>query len=494
MPQETNLNVTPYFDDFDDKKNYYKVLFKPGYPIQARELTTLQSILQNQIETFGNHIFKEGSKVLGGEIVYDNYYEGIQVEPSYLGLSVETYLSNLIGKYIIGQDSKVKARVEYILPAEESPTKNPIIYVSYRDSNIENTREFNSGEIILSEENIPFVTGGVTSIQAGQGICRTIPVNASVTGSSVHIASGVYFIRGYFVNIDEETIILDPTSNNVSYSVGLKVFEDVVTFDDDESLADNSQGFSNYAAPGADRFSLKIKLAKYSINENQDEGYIELLKIRDGIADKVLNTPEYNELAKEFARRTYDESGDYYVTPFTVTVNESLDNLKGNKGIFQEGQSTYGNRTASESLGVYKVSPGKAYIRGFEVDVPNPTFIDFDKPRVTKTLVNQGLVYNTGSTFTLNRVHGTPLLGISTTYTLSLRSERVGSNNNIAPGKEIGIARVYDFALESGSYNTINQNSNQWDITLFDVQPYTELTLNESINLEVPTFIKGSSS
>lgn len=494
MPQETNLNVTPYFDDFDDKKNYYKVLFKPGYPIQARELTTLQSILQNQIEKFGNHVFKEGSRVLGGEIVYDNYYEGIQVETSYLGLSVETYLNNLVGKYIIGQDSKVKAKVEYILPATESPTKNTIIYISYRDSNIKNTREFNSGEVLLSDQNIPYVTGGVTSIQAGQGICRTISANAPVIGSSIHIASGVYFIRGYFVNIDEETLILDPTSSNVNYSVGLKVYEDIVTFDDDESLADNSQGFSNYAAPGADRFALKVKLSKYLLSENQDEGYIELVKIRNGQPDKVSNTPEYNELAKEFARRTYDESGDYYVTPFTVTVNESLDNLKGNKGIFKEGQSTYGNRTASESLGVYKVSPGKAYIRGFEVDIPSPTFIDFEKPRKTKTLVNQGIIYNTGATFKLNRVHGTPTLGISTNYTLSLRSERIGTDNNIAPGKEIGIARVYDFALESGTYNVLNQNTNEWDITLFDVQPYAELTLNDSINLQVPTFIKGSSS
>lgn len=494
MPQETNLNVTPYFDDFDDKKNYYKVLFKPGYPVQARELTTLQSILQNQIEKFGSHIFKEGSPVLGGSIVYDNYYEGIQVESNYLGLSVDSYLGSLIGKYIVGQDSKVKARIEKIIPANESPTKNTIIYVAYRDSNVKNIREFNDGEILLTEESIPFVSGGVTSIQAGQGVCRAITQNASVTGASLHIASGVYFIRGYFVNVDEETIILDPLSNNVNYSVGLKIFEDVVTFDDDESLSDNSQGFSNYAAPGADRFSIKVKLAKYAIDENQDEGYVELVKIRNGIPDKVVNKSEYNELANEFARRTYDESGDYYVTPFTVTVNESLDNLKGNKGIFKEGQSTYGNQIANESLGVYKISPGKAYIRGFEVDVPNPSFIDFPKPRVTKTLVNQSLVYKTGSTLTLNRVHGTPLLGISTNYTLSLRSERVGTNNNAAAGKEIGIARVYDFALESGSYNPVNENTNEWDITLFDVQPYTEITLNGPISLQTPTYIKGSSS
>ena len=52
MPQQTNLNVAPYFDDFDAANDYHKVLFKPGFPVQARELTSLQSILQNQIEKF----------------------------------------------------------------------------------------------------------------------------------------------------------------------------------------------------------------------------------------------------------------------------------------------------------------------------------------------------------------------------------------------------------------------------------------------------------
>ena len=64
MPQKTNLNVSPYFDDFEESKNYQKVLFKPGSPVQARELTTSQTILQNQIEKFGNHFFKEGAMVI----------------------------------------------------------------------------------------------------------------------------------------------------------------------------------------------------------------------------------------------------------------------------------------------------------------------------------------------------------------------------------------------------------------------------------------------
>ena len=50
MPIQKNLNVTPYFDDFDSNKNFHKVLYKPGYPVQARELTQSQTIMQDQIE------------------------------------------------------------------------------------------------------------------------------------------------------------------------------------------------------------------------------------------------------------------------------------------------------------------------------------------------------------------------------------------------------------------------------------------------------------
>ena len=77
MPQSTNLNTPPYFEDFDSNKNFHKVLFRPGYPLQARELTTIQSILQNQIENFGSSIYKEGAMVIPGQIGYDFYYNSV---------------------------------------------------------------------------------------------------------------------------------------------------------------------------------------------------------------------------------------------------------------------------------------------------------------------------------------------------------------------------------------------------------------------------------
>ena len=96
MPQNTNLNIAPYFDDFDKANNFYKILFKPGYPVQARELTGLQSLLQNQVESFGKHIFKEGSMVIPGGIELDNSYFSAKINDTHLGIDVSVYLSSII--------------------------------------------------------------------------------------------------------------------------------------------------------------------------------------------------------------------------------------------------------------------------------------------------------------------------------------------------------------------------------------------------------------
>ena len=39
-----NFNVSPYYDDYDTSKDFLRVLFRPGYPLQARELTQSHSI------------------------------------------------------------------------------------------------------------------------------------------------------------------------------------------------------------------------------------------------------------------------------------------------------------------------------------------------------------------------------------------------------------------------------------------------------------------
>ena len=72
MPSKTDFNVSPYYDDFAESKKFHRVMYRPAFAVQARELTTQQSITQNQIERFGDHMFAHGAMVIPGQISYDN--------------------------------------------------------------------------------------------------------------------------------------------------------------------------------------------------------------------------------------------------------------------------------------------------------------------------------------------------------------------------------------------------------------------------------------
>ena len=497
MPQETNLNVSPYFDDFNRDNSYYKVLFKPGYPVQARELTTMQSMLQNQIEQFGNHTFKEGSVVIPGQLSYRNDLSYVKLENIFQGIPVEANLPFIPEQKIRGQSSGVTAIVERYV-STNSGVENTTLYVRYLSSGSDNSQEtFFDGENIEIVNDLNIIDPAdseFVNFQAGEVIATVKAQDATGPGSGVAIQQGVYFLRGTFVDINEDFLFLEQYSNFPSYKVGFRIFEEIINSYEDPSLNDNAKGFSNYAAPGADRFRIYAQLTKVDLDSTDTDNFVELAEIRDGNLITISNTPEYNILSEEFARRTYDESGDYYVKAPNITAKETLNNLKGNNGVFNEEQVTYNGNIPSEDLGTYEVSPMTAYVQGFEVETLSPVFLDFDKPRETKELENQSINYFTGPTFTLNRVYGSPNIGIATGYTVSLRDERVGAAQTIAPGSEIGLARVYDFALESGSYSASNPNENQWDIALYDIQTYTNIELNEPISLSVPTHVKGRES
>jgi hypothetical protein len=79
MPIQTDLSVSPYFDDYAESKNYYKVLFKPSVAVQVRELNQLQSILQGQVEKFGDSIYKRGSIIDGCNFTYADDLKYVRV-------------------------------------------------------------------------------------------------------------------------------------------------------------------------------------------------------------------------------------------------------------------------------------------------------------------------------------------------------------------------------------------------------------------------------
>ena len=111
MALETDFNVTPYYDDYDESKDYHKVLFKPAVALQARELTQLQTILQNQVEKFGSYVFKERSIVKGCVFNFSTNIEYVKLQDQTIaGTDLNVALISE-GDYIRGQTANLVSRV-----------------------------------------------------------------------------------------------------------------------------------------------------------------------------------------------------------------------------------------------------------------------------------------------------------------------------------------------------------------------------------------------
>ena len=500
MPQKTNLNISPYYDDFDKAKNFYKILFKPGKPVQARELSGLQSILQNQVENFGKHIFKEGSMVIPGNIDCDKSYFSCKINSSHLGIDVSIYLDNLISKNngkgtrVRGQNSGIVATIKnYVLPPNEG-VEEPTIFVKYNTSGTnKESVAFPDGEILILEESLTY---GNTTINIGETVLTLSLENASATGSGFGISEGVYFVRGHFIDVPSSFIILDPYNPKPSYRVGLDIIEEIVNANDDSSLYDNAKGFTNFAAPGADRFKITAKLTKKALTDKNDTSFVELYRIREGEEKKIQDTTVYSEIKKYFAKRTFDESGNYAVEPFRVNLQNSLNDEIESNGLYTENQLTDQGNKPSEDTMCVKLSPGKAYVRGFDVSLPNTTVIDVPKPRDVKNIDAASIPFSMGSLLRVNNVFGTPYInlgGSDGTNIVELYNQRRNSTTvSEGTGIKIGQARVYSFGVTDASYS---DSSTQFDLHLYDIQTYTTLKIsNIDTTLVKGTRVRGLSS
>jgi hypothetical protein len=489
MAQKTNLNTTPYFDDFNENDNFYKVLFKPGFPVQARELNNAQSILQNQIEQFGDHFFKDGSVVIPGGLTYDSEYYAIKINPEYLGVSVSAYARNFIGTEILGQTSRVTASVVNVLFEEDSDDNQLTLYVKYLNSSEDGAfSTFSESELLLGEED---VTYGNTTISQGSPFAQVVAQDAASIGSAISIADGVYFIRGFFVNVSAQTILLDQYTNTPTYRVGLEIIETTVNSNENTKLFDNAAGFNNFSAPGADRFKFELQLSKKLLTDTDDKSFVELLRLDGGEPDQAEPKTQYNKIRDYLAKRTYEESGDYVVVPMDLTMDECLNDEQGNDGVYERTQTTRDGNIPSDDLMCLTVGPGKAYVSGYDIDITGSRVIDIPKPRATKKVDDSLVSFDLGSILLVENVHGTPVIGLDkdSTHVIDLYDQR-RSSTTAGTGEKVGEARIYSFAPR----NSYSSDATNWELRLFDIQTYTELTLNEVYQYSKGTYFKGNSS
>ncbi len=376
----------PHFDDYDEVKNYHRILFKPGFSVQARELTQLQTSLQAQIDRHGQYAFKDGSRVVNGKATLNVEYDFVKIETSFwngsASVNSDTYLSTLKGSVLTGtgnSTNQVTAEVLDVLSAESGEPNNTLFvrYTSAGGANRE-VSKFVAGELAQSTATgTPFIMVGGGSNKDNNNTASSISTPIGL-GSAVNIEEGVYFIAGTFVYVPGGSIVLSKYSNTPSNIVGLKVTETLIDSNVDSTLVDNAQGTPNYSAPGADRYQISTTLIKepLDIASRTEDKYITLLVVEDGKAtsDKT-DKNQGTELSERLARRTFEESGDYSVNPYQLNVREHLDDEAGNGGYLSQSA---GGSASKLAIGI---EPNTSYVKGFRVENTTTKYLVVDKPQ-----------------------------------------------------------------------------------------------------------------
>jgi hypothetical protein len=487
----TLFNVDPYYDDFNEDKKFLRIMFKPGYALQAREVTQMQTMLQNQIERFGSNIFENGSIVLDGQIT-ENYLRYGRIT----GLSGVSDVTGLVGA-VVGAVGSAQARIIHAEAGLSSSTVDAfdLIYFDY----IGGGTGFTHNTTISG-------TAGTNSV----AFSLTGNSTASVIGDStvISVNSGVRYVDGYFVMHDAQMIgAYEVTGSagseyrkfsNPTTRIGFATNPSFVTSSDDETLNDPAFGYYNYAAPGADRFKLDLTLTQYGFDPtavttttNFARGnFMEIIRIVDGQTVKKELYPQYAAIEDTLARRTYDESGNYTVEPFDLNLT-----YRNNTG-FTGGAA---GATLSAELGA-----GKAYIFGHEFETQGTTVLSMPKARSTTQNANQFAIGSIGPSLPVTlggETEGGNFIGFNITkqpkvYLSSSGAYYVMDGNTGPQGQtsaydyvNIGTARIRNI-IPSGA-------NSEYDLYLYDIKLNEANTLSDigSIFLDeghtTPTFVSN---
>lgn len=461
MPTETDLNVAPYFDDYDETKNYHRVLFRPATAVQARELTQLQTILQTQIERFGNWAFKNGDIVSGCAINDIPVLPYVRLD-DFASNGVSFDAANLQFTRVVSNDTGLQATVIMANNgfADSYPNTN-VIYVQYTNTGDNGEKEFSNTDQ-LSFYRVPLTGNTTLDNVATINVFSNSTSNTTAVGNAhgISIGDGIVYVNGNFVKISN--VAYGIVNNFGTYAgntlVGIIADESIVTENQDSSLFDNALGYDNENAPGAHR--LKIAPGIIALSEETAANTVNfnpIVAFNFGSLIMKSSTKDVNSiLATAMANRTYEESGNYVIRPFSIDATREpfagVASEHGANGVFA------------------RVSPGAGYAQGNRVELLNSTYIDMRRGVDTEVFHSQQITFNYGSYFILNQVSGSfPFDSDETVYFYDTVQQSVSNRtygSTVVSGTQIGSAKIRCFSYLSG---TIGTTTTQYALHVYDI-------------------------
>ena len=211
-----------------------------------------------------------------------------------------------------------------------------------------------------------------------------------------------------------------------------------------------------------------------------------------GTIESRIKFTEYSVIADMLARRTDDESGDYIVKHFDIDPRESLDDGT-NRGVYTAAQG------GDETKDVLIISPGKAYVDGYELDLQSSQYINIDKARTTKNVQNDSVPADLGNYAQVTNVYGEPdITEVSSTIDafkfVKLYDQQTVTRGSSA-GSNIGYARSRSFEYNSGTIGTHTGATKAiFHHYLFDVSMFNTIDVTGAHTLTTNAVVTGVTS
>lgn len=474
MPINTDLNISPYFDDFDETKNYHRILFRPSTPVQARELTQLQTIMQNQIERFGNWAFKNGD-VVSGCTPYDMpkvpYVRLVNFASNSSTNNVFFDPTEYIGNYVVDTNTGLEATIMYANGGfiTNYPDTN-ILYLRYLNTGTDGSTEFSSNTMLRIKT---VAAAGNTWLANIYTYSSNVLANTYTTGNShgISFTEGVIFINGNFVRVANSTygVVSKHTDYAGNNLVGFILNEQIISENDDESLLDNALGYPNENAPGSHR--LKLVPVVISLTEQEaanTKNFNPIGKYNYGafVTKSVQGSNLYSIVGDVVAKRTYEESGNYVVNPFSVDT------------VTNTGDPNVAPENANSILA--RVSTGIGYAQGQRVELFKTAYINMRRGTTTKTYNTQQITFSYGNYFILNEVAGTFDFTKAESVDLYDTPQTAVTDRQFSAltpnGTKIGTAKVRCFSYNSGNPGSADA---RYILHVFDIQLLQEYSTSQ---------------
>ena len=450
MALQTDLSRSPYFDDYDPNKNFYRILYRPSVAVQTRELNQMQTILQDQIDKFGSHIFTEGSVVDGCSFTFDQNYTYVKINDNYANGSAFT-ISDFSNNYVYNSNGLKALIVDTIAGFESQDPDLNTLYIKYI-----NTGTFTNGAQQTAFANADVLTVATSAnISIGNVTVATV-ANSTGSGYAFTTSTGTIFQKGFFVTVQPQTMVIDKYSNSPNnISVGFNTIENIITPEADTSLLDNAAGAPNYSAPGAHRLQLVPTLITRQTDQiANNESFFSLVDFQAGVPVTIRNTAQYNILNKQLAQTTYETNGNFVVNPFILSTapKNPTDPLAANNV----------NLVTSRGIG---------YVEGYRVEFINNNTINLRKGLDTEQFQGQIVSANYGTYVYVQEYCGdfdsedivqVELHNIAKTAVSTLAFTGVGYSSTT----KIGTAYIKSVAYDSGQIGT---NTAQYRLYLFNI-------------------------